>query len=172
MLLKLLGKISKDLTRVGVDHALIGGLALGAHGVQRYTDDIDFLVDEEDAEKVISLFESDGFDISFRSSEVIQFDKKGQSGVDILLARRPLSRSLLNDAKACPPASVKCVSVEGIIALKVQAYMNDKKRELQDKADIQALIEKNEINWKKLKPLVDLFSEWEEIKRLRRIAGK
>lgn len=38
---------SAQLTSIGVRHALIGGLAVGAYGVPRATRDVDFLVGEE-----------------------------------------------------------------------------------------------------------------------------
>lgn len=38
--------VSAELTRLGVNHALIGGLAVGAHGYPRATKDVDFIVDD------------------------------------------------------------------------------------------------------------------------------
>lgn len=38
---------SEQLTKIGVRHALVGGLAVGAHGYPRATKDVDFLVGEE-----------------------------------------------------------------------------------------------------------------------------
>lgn len=38
---------SDELTRLGVRHALVGGLAVGAHGYPRATKDVDFLVGDE-----------------------------------------------------------------------------------------------------------------------------
>src|SRR6185369_6865442 len=40
-------KASDELTRLGVRHALVGGLAVGAHGYPRATKDVDFLVGDE-----------------------------------------------------------------------------------------------------------------------------
>ncbi|MFN7973858.1 MAG: hypothetical protein U0166_16170 [Acidobacteriota bacterium] len=37
---------SKELTGLGVRHALVGGLAVGAHGFARATKDVDFIVDD------------------------------------------------------------------------------------------------------------------------------
>lgn len=37
---------SAELDRLGVRHALIGGLAVGAHGYPRATKDVDFIVDD------------------------------------------------------------------------------------------------------------------------------
>ena len=38
---------SDELTRLGVRHALVGGLAVGAHGYPRATKGVDFLVGDE-----------------------------------------------------------------------------------------------------------------------------
>lgn len=38
---------SKLMTKLGIRHALIGGLAVGAHGFIRATNDVDFLVSED-----------------------------------------------------------------------------------------------------------------------------
>src|SRR3981189_564915 len=42
---------SQKLREAGVPHALAGGLAVGAHGYPRTTDDVDFLVGDEAFEK-------------------------------------------------------------------------------------------------------------------------
>lgn len=42
---------SAKLREAGIPHALVGGLAVGAHGYPRTTDDVDFLVGDEAFEK-------------------------------------------------------------------------------------------------------------------------
>src|SRR5436305_14708750 len=42
---------SCKLREAGIPHALAGGLAVGAHGYPRTTDDVDFLVSDEAFEK-------------------------------------------------------------------------------------------------------------------------
>ncbi len=37
--------VARYLDEAGVDYALVGGYALGAHGYNRFTEDIDILVD-------------------------------------------------------------------------------------------------------------------------------
>lgn len=44
--------VSAKLVAAGVPHALIGGLAVSAHGYERATADVDFLVSEEDLGKL------------------------------------------------------------------------------------------------------------------------
>ncbi|MCB9742606.1 MAG: hypothetical protein H6740_08405 [Alphaproteobacteria bacterium] len=40
-------QVSRHLSRLGVPHALVGGLAVGVHGHPRATKDVDFLVGQE-----------------------------------------------------------------------------------------------------------------------------
>jgi predicted nucleotidyltransferase len=66
---------------------------------------------------------------------------------------------------------IKCVGPEDLIGLKIQAYKNDPRRELQDRADIQRLIETTpSLDWERIKDYADLFSEWPTIEDLRRRA--
>ena len=55
------------------------------------------------------------------------------------------------------------------IGPKIQDYGNDRRREHQDKADIEAIIAKcTDLNWDTIKPCADIFGEWEAIRRFRR----
>jgi hypothetical protein len=46
-------RASQDLTRLNIKHVLIGGIAAGAYGRPRATDDIDFLVHGEGCGKLV-----------------------------------------------------------------------------------------------------------------------
>jgi len=62
---------------------------------------------------------------------------------------------------------IKCVKPEDIIGLKIQAYTNDRSRELQDKADIKALFElHSNMDINKVKEYAEMFGEWNSIKPL------
>jgi len=158
----LLQDVHLALTKSQIDHALIGGIALATLGVNRATADIDFLIDESDRQKVIDCLQKEKFHLRSDTDEVLHFSGSGY--IDILLARRSLSKKMLKNAKEFSKFNVKCVSPEGIIGLKIQAYKNNPKREHQDKADIQSLIEiKNNLNWEEIKQYADLFGAWDEI---------
>ena len=161
-----LEKAHHALSAANVDHALIGGLGLATLGVHRATEDVDFLVDGKDRANAQSALERAGLTLSLATGEVLHFHGFGR--VDILLANRPLSLEMLMQARVFPQHGIKCVLAEGLIGLKIQAYTNDKTRELQDKADIKALIDKSvELDWVKVKAYADLFGEWEFINSLR-----
>ena len=149
-----------------IEHALIGGLALATYGSTRATVDLDLLIHESDAQNAKALLLKNGFSIEFESAEVLQF--KGLGYVDLLLARRPISQKMLRDAQGLGPEGIKVLKPEDIIGLKIQAYKNNPKRELQDKTDIQFLIENDDkLDWGRIKEYADLFNEWEVIRELK-----
>ena len=101
-----------------------------------------------------------------QTDEVLHFE--GPVRLDILLARRTVSRQMLVRAKASPVLPVKCLEAEDLIGLKIQAYCNDRRRELQDKADIQFLIHRYpNLDWKRIKFYADAFDQWSEIEKLK-----
>lgn len=158
---------SSLLQKSGIDHALIDGFALAVHGINRATIDIDFLADGTKKNEILDLMTKNGFILKFATDEVLQFT--GVGFVDILLANRPLSQQMLQNAKMEKSISVQVLIVEDLIGLKIQAYSNDPTRELQDKADIQSLIAKHQnIDWQKVQKYADLFGQWSAIENLRR----
>jgi len=150
------------LEQHNIPHAMIGGLALACYGSTRATVDLDLLVREEHKEVVKKLFQANGFILVNETLEVLQF--AGIGYVDILLARRPISEKILNEANGEGPEGIRFVKSEDLIGLKIQAYVNDPMRELQDKADIQFLIENVDgMDWNRIKSYADLFDQWEVI---------
>ena len=129
-IITLLDSVHGRLEAAGVDHALIGAFALAAWGVQRATNDVDFLIDGAKAAVARQALESDGFTVFHASDDVLQM--AGPGPVDFVLARRPLSLAMLTRASARTLRGIKCVEPEDLIGLKIQAYKNDPRRELQD----------------------------------------
>ena len=150
-----------------IDHALIGGLGLACYGSTRATVDMDLLIYEEDKLKVQELLSQNGFNLQNESEEVLQFS--GMGYVDLLIARRPISRNILKLSNQNGPEGIDFVRAEDLIGLKIQAYINDSTREFQDKADIQFLIDsQDKLDWQLIKEYADLFSEWEVINEIRK----
>ncbi len=155
------------LTQAGVLHALIGGFALAAYGQHRATADIDLLADGLKKEVIKSELIKKGFTLKHESAEVLQFS--GIGFLDILLANRPLSQEMLKRAHLNQELNVYVLKPEDIIGLKIQAYKNDTTRELQDKADIQKLLELPDLEIEIVKKYAELFGEWSVIEKLGRI---
>lgn len=170
-IITLLDSVHGRLEAAGVDHALIGAFALAAWGVQRATNDVDFLIDGAKAAVARQALESNGFTVFHASDDVLQM--AGPGPVDFVLARRPLSLAMLTRASARTFRGIKCVEPEDLIGLKIQAYKNDPRRELQDRADIQRLIGVSpSLDWARIRQYAELFSEWPAVEDLRRRAER
>lgn len=153
------------LQNSGVRHALIGGFALSSYGFHRATLDIDFLAEGSKKNLIIQKFLQNGFELKYQSDEVLQFI--GFGFVDVLLANRPLSLMMLDKAIENSQLGVYVVQPEDFVGLKIQAYMNDPQRELQDKADIQNILKMPHIKMDEIKKYADLFGEWNNILKLK-----
>lgn len=123
--------------------ALIGGLALAAHHVVRATRDVDFLVDADDSERIHGMLLALGYRCIHRSEDAANY-LRGDEGLDMLYAHRPIARRLLNEAGEHETAfgRQRVISAEGLIAFKLQAHVNDSSR-AGDLDDIRALLKAN-----------------------------
>lgn len=120
--------------------ALIGGLALAAHQVVRATSDVDFLADADDADRLHAILLALGYRCVHRSEDAANY-LRGDEGLDLLYAHRPAARRLLAEAPQRDTAMgrLRVVSAEGLIGLKLQAFVNNPKRG-RDLDDIRALL--------------------------------
>ena len=167
----LLGTLKNQLEGQSIDFALIGGLAVGGLGYQRFTNDIDILVHEDDRARLRGFLVGLGYTIFAESTEFLQL--QGPCPVYVQFARRPLSQRMLKEAVLLPALNVRCLKAEDIIGLKIQAYVTNAKREHKEKADIQALIEVRggQLDWQKIQEYADLFSQWPAIQELKAKVG-
>ena len=138
-----LTEILDALTRMGVQSALVGGLALSPHKVVRATQDIDLLVDLAAADIVHSEVVRLGYTCLHRSADVANYQRHDER-LDFLFASRPVSRRLLARAMEVNSSlgRVRVVSGEGLIGFKLQGVVNDPRR-TQDLEDIKALLRAN-----------------------------
>lgn len=149
-----------------IDHAMIGGLALTCYGSTRATVDLDLLIKEDNKDLVKKIFLANGFVLVNETAEVLQFSGIGY--VDVLLARRSITHKILSEANSGGPEGIRFVKSEDLIGLKIQAYVNDPSRELQDKADIQFLMNNVEdLDWERIKGYADLFNQWDVINEIK-----
>jgi len=127
----------------GVSAAAIGGLAVNAHGYPRATHDLDFLIDHADEPRVADMLGRLGYTAIDRRDDLSSW-VRGMQRVDLLHARRPISRDLL--AAALPTAfgelPLRVVGVEGLIGFKIQSYADDPRR-LRDLSDIMELLRRH-----------------------------
>jgi predicted nucleotidyltransferase len=124
----------------GSEPVLIGGLAVAAHQVIRATQDVDFLVAAEAADGLHETLLRLGYRCVYRSEDAANY-VRGDQGLDLLYAHRPIARRLLAQAQArdTPLGRLRVISVEGLIAFKLQGLVNDATR-TRDLEDIRALL--------------------------------
>ena len=124
----------------GTEPVLIGGLAVAAHQVIRATQDVDFLVEAEAADGLHAALLRLGYRCAYRSEEAANY-VRGDEGLDLLYAHRPIARRLLAQAQPrdTPMGRLRVISVEGLIAFKLQGFVNDATR-TRDVEDMRALL--------------------------------
>jgi hypothetical protein len=130
-------------TSLQIQPALIGGLALAAHNVVRATQDVDFLADSADADRLHELLLGLGYRCLHRSEDAANY-RRGDEGIDFLFAHRPAAQNLLKSAtvRDTGMGRLHVVSAEGLIGFKLQAWVNDSRR-AQDIEDIRSLLRAN-----------------------------
>lgn len=118
-------KAHEMLSKLGVRHALVGGLAVGAHGYPRNTKDVDFIVGEE------AFNHHEGGIVTTREGVPL---KIGRVAVD------PISIS--EDEKHLAAALDTPLIVDGMPVAPVEAlvYMKLKSPRLKDAADVVELL--------------------------------
>ncbi len=163
------------LREASIDHAVIGGLALAAHGAARATVDLDLLADGERSDDVDRILRSRGYDCLQRTEHVANYASTDPAlgRVDFLFARRVHARAML--ARATPRGvlgeSVRVVDASDLIGLKVQSSSNDPARRYRDLADIERLLESAEVDLERVRDYFRLFDREKELDALL-VAGR
>jgi hypothetical protein len=151
-LIQMVKDIARAFSRRGVQHAVVGGMAVSAHGHPRATKDVDFLIDSRAVSAATSALEELGFSrlpaesgegfMRFARHPLPQLPELTE-WVDLLCASQPMGRSLLQQAAEHPipwqDGSLAVVSVEGLILMKLIACVDSPAR-LQDRVDILTLL--------------------------------
>ena len=101
-------------TRLGIPHALIGGVAVGAYAEPRATKDIDFLVGDE-------AFDSRGLVVSFRAGVPLEAAGVPVDSVPVDPRYEALYRDALRTAVDSGEGAVRIVRPEYLAALKLVA---------------------------------------------------
>lgn len=163
-----------------IRYAAIGGFALGVLGYPRATLDLDFLVHQDDLDKVHDLLTHLGYQRIVRTENVSQYrhDDDAWGSIDLIHAFRKTSLAMLARVKSYPvfgeKRTVKAADPEDVIGLKVQAMVNDPDRRRQELADIERLMELygSKLDWKRIQEYYDIFGLGEETKQLRKRFGR
>jgi hypothetical protein len=165
-----LPEIHRALAEAGIAHALIGGLALAAHGAGRATSDLDLLADGDRAEDVDRILREQGFECLRRTENVANYASSdpARGRVDFLFARRAYGRAMLARAAfhTILGSRVRVADAADLIGLKVQSSTNDPSRRYLDLADIDRLLRSAAVDVERVREYFRLFDREKELDAL------
>ena len=161
-----LERVVEALREARVGHALIGGLALAAHGAARATQD-----EGARADDVHELMQRLGYRALHRSENAANYASDDERGrVDFLFAQRKYTRAMLERAvlhrvPAIPELPV--VDAADLIGLKVQSSSNDPSRSRIDLADVARLLRgAQDLNLDRVREYFRIFDREKELESL------
>lgn len=138
-------EIARRLTELGVEYAVVGALALYAHGYERFTTDVDLLLTREGLASFKAAHLGRGYLEIFPGSKGVR-DTANDVKIDFLLAGeypgdgRPKSVSFPHPKDACVESGrYRIITREKLVELKLASGMSSANR-LKDLADVQELI--------------------------------
>lgn len=140
-------RIAKRLADENIDYALIGGMALVAHGYVRFTHDVDVLTTREGLERIHERLVGRGYRPAFEGSRKKLRDT--ETGVDVEFittgefpgdgkpkpVRFPDPKDVAEDREG-----IRVISLAKLIELKLASGLSAEHRRLRDLADVQDLI--------------------------------
>jgi hypothetical protein len=135
-----LRRLVQRLGREGIPYAIVGGLAVNAHGHERMTKDVDVLLTKAGFARFCELFVPKHYTPTGRSPRRF-VDKKNQRGIDVLVTGffpgtgKPGPIAYPDPAEVQQPIKkINFINLPTLIQLKLAA------RRYQDFADVVALI--------------------------------
>lgn len=137
--------------RTGTSVVLIGGQALSAHGYQRLTLDVDFLITENDFDQLRQAFSKAGYREVVRTNVAAKFssDSEDLIDVDFMFVDQKTFEKIRGEGKreSYEGSTFWVPSLEHLIALKLHAIKQQPKvRELKDLSDIVELVRRNHVD--------------------------
>jgi hypothetical protein len=140
-----LDRLAGHLTPSGHRWALVGGLAVEAHGFVRATQDLDVVTEASAQPTILPFMDSLGYErlhVSAGFSNHAHVDP-ALGRVDLIYVDAPTADRLFADCRSVPWTGGRTVLVpspEHLIAMKVHAMKNDASRTFAEMADIQFLM--------------------------------
>jgi len=140
-----LRRITSRLNTLGIDYAVVGGMALFIHGLRRFTEDVDILVTPDGLRLIHEALEGSGYRPPFPNSKNLRDTENGVR-IEFLVAGefpgdgKPKPVSFPNPNRvAMEHEGIKLVTLRTLIELKLASGMTSLDR-LKDLADVQELI--------------------------------
>jgi hypothetical protein len=143
--------VSDVCQQTGVTVLLVGGHALGAYGHQRFTQDVDFLVDEDDLEKLKMALREKKYPEMLESRVVSRFGlpDEGDIVIDLMPVDSETFRKMRVQAKEQTYDGRKFLvpKLEHLIAMKLHALREQfDVRKAKDLPDVAELMRQNKID--------------------------
>ena len=141
-----LHELARDLSKAGIDYAVVGGMALNAHGYARETVDVDVLVRPADLARFAELYAGRGYVPAFAGARKAFRNSATNTKVEFLTTGeypgdgRPKPVAFPDPAAvAVTIDGVRFVDLPNLITLKLASWMTQPARR-RDLADVQDLI--------------------------------
>lgn len=143
--------IAEACQRTGTSVVLIGGQALSAHGYQRMTLDVDFLITESDFNSLRDPLCEAGYREVVRTNVAAKFSSDSEDLIDIdfMFVDPQTFKKIKEEGKeeSYEGRTFRVPKLEHLIALKLHAIKQQPKvRELKDLSDIVELIRRNPVD--------------------------
>jgi len=140
-----LRKITTRLGELGIDYAVVGGMALFHHGFRRFTEDVDLLVTREALKEIHHKLEGLGYLPPFSGSKNLRDTEYGVK-IEFLITGdfpgdgKPKPVAFPNPAEAAVEnQGIRYVNLPTLVELKIASGMTNSER-MKDLADVQELI--------------------------------
>lgn len=141
-----LTRVTRRLQEEGIDYAIIGGMALFAHGFRRYTTDVDILTTREGLDAIHQQLAGRGFVPLFQGARKALRDTTTGTTVEFITAGeypgdgKPKAVQFPNPAEVSVEIDgIRVVSIEKLIELKLASGLTAAHR-VSDLGDVQKLI--------------------------------
>ncbi|MBK7399493.1 MAG: hypothetical protein IPJ34_25345 [Myxococcales bacterium] len=139
--------LSRRLEQLGVDYAVVGGLALTAHGYARMTEDVDILVTPASLKRIHTELVGRGYRHEFAGSKNLR-DTRTQVRVEFVLTGafpgsgqpQPLCFPDPTDSERLEVDGVDFAGLTPLLELKLAAGLTGGPERRKDWVDVQALI--------------------------------
>ena len=137
--------VAAFLENEGFPVAVVGAMALHAHGITRATQDLDLLTDAAARPKAVAFLESLGYETLYASegySNHLHVDPS-LGRVDMIYVSGDTRRQIFEESRTRISLGGRAATIprpEHLVAMKVQAMKNDPGRAFQDLADIRSLL--------------------------------
>jgi hypothetical protein len=148
---RMLEGLASVLAEVGAEHALIGGLAVGHHGRERATIDVDVLVPKKKLEPIATALERQGYKIQRLADMLRVYDRDADLDQDEAIAdlvskdANPVLDAAFRSTEDATVLghAIKVVKRGALVALKFHAATSPSRKHadrLQDVVDIERII--------------------------------